>query len=81
MVCVQDGLRLRETTNIMRRDESPQSVEIEITQKHLALRLHELRRAAGQRLLRLWRGVLKDLFHWNLEMYAMRKATSTEDEY
>ena len=47
--------RLRETTNIMGRDERPQDVEIEITQKHPALKLHELRRAEqNQRLARLW---------------------------
>jgi hypothetical protein len=28
--------RLGETTNIIRRDESPQGVEVEITQKHPA---------------------------------------------
>lgn len=32
------AMRLRETTNIMRRDESAQSVEIEITQNHLVAR-------------------------------------------
>src|SRR5258705_12188175 len=45
--------RLRETTDIMRRDESPQSVEIEITQKHPALSLHELRRRSR---INAWRG-------------------------
>ena len=49
-------------------DQSPQDVEIEITQEHPALRLHELRQAAqDQRLARLWSGVWEELLQWNLE--------------
>jgi hypothetical protein len=43
--------RLRETTNIMRRDEGPQGVEIEITQKHPALMLQELRRGSSPSIM------------------------------
>jgi hypothetical protein len=73
--------RLGEITNIMRRDESAQGVEIEIMQWHPALRLHEIRR--GSRI-NDWCGFGE--VYWKTcstgtwKMYAMRKATSTEDE-
>jgi hypothetical protein len=35
--------RMRETANIVRSDESPQRVEIEIAKKHLLVTLHQLR--------------------------------------